>query len=240
MADPRKTAEGLIKGLSDKFGTRVTCAVLYGSAARNEYVRGLSDTNVMVLLDSIDTGTLADAAPIVGSWAKETGSAPLLIEVDDWPRAADVFAIELADMRDAHVLLSGDDCVAGHPLDMAHLRTQVEKELRGKLLQLQTGLILSIKSGAVGHLLENALPSFAAYARAIIRMHGETAPVRTAAAIEQGLRIVGADPAPMLKVWAEREQRRHVKVELRDPLVEGYHRAVELMTEHVDQLEKNG
>src|SRR5687767_5552149 len=174
---PKQTAERLVSELRNALGSRIQCAVLYGSAARGEYVAGVSDVNVMVLLDDIDTAVLATAAPIASKWARAGHTPPLIMEAEEWRRATDVFAIELADMRDAHSALFGPDCVEGAAVAPADLRAQAERELRGKLLQLQTGLLMSAgMPGSLGDLLKNALPSFTTYLRAAIRLSGGRVP----------------------------------------------------------------
>lgn len=237
MADPIKGAKALVTDVQKRVGDRLRSAVLYGSVARGEAVETVSDINVLLLLDHIDMATLSELAPVVAAWSKQAGGAPLLIEEPHWPEAADAFAIELADMRDAHELLAGYDCVAGEPLDMPALRLQTEKELRGKLLQLQTGLMMAGGDGAaVTTLLVNAVPSFATYARALLRLAGDSPDRNTAVVLEQVARLVGADAAPMLEIWNARTSRKPVKRALTDPLVDGYHATVEKMANYVDSL----
>jgi len=237
MADPRKGAKALVSDVQARIGDRVRCAVLYGSVARGEAIEGISDINVLILLDHIDTATLAALAPVVAPWSERAGGAPLLIEEAHWPQAADAFAIELADMRDAHELLHGHDCVAGEEVDQRALRLQTEKELRGKLLQLQTGLIMADNDGdAITQLLINSIPSFATYARAVVRLDLQVPPTRTADALEQAAGIIGTDPAPLVEIWKMREQKKPARRSLSDPLVGAYHSAIERMADYVDSL----
>lgn len=237
MADPRKGAKALVSDVHARLGDRLRSAVLYGSVARGEAIEGVSDINVLILLDHIDTVTLAQLAPVVAPWAEQAGGAPLLVEEAHWPQAADAFAIELADMRDAHELLAGYNCVAGEDVDPRALRLQTEKELRGKLLQLQTGLMMAGNDGnAITQLLVNSVPSFATYARAIIRLNLEVPPTDTVAVLGQVAQIVGADAAPLIDVWNMRADRKPMRRALSDPIVSAYHSAIENMANYVDSL----
>ena len=94
----RAVAQRLVDDLERIYGERLECGVLYGSVARGEHIEGESDVNVMVLLDNIDAATLAQAAPVAQRWAREGHTPPLIMEREQWQRASDVFAIELADM----------------------------------------------------------------------------------------------------------------------------------------------
>src|SRR5688572_5499286 len=127
MTDGRAVAQNLVDELKRAFGAQLECAILYGSVARGEAVPGVSDVNVMILLDDIATGSLEKAAPIARKWVQQGHTPPLILEREQWRRAADVFAIELADMRDAHVTLHGEDCVAGAPIVLTDLRSQAER-----------------------------------------------------------------------------------------------------------------
>ena len=241
MKDGRAIAQELVGSLHKQFGDRLEGAILYGSWARGEAIPGVSDVNVMVLLDDLHAGTLAQVAPIAQRWAKSGQSPPLIMETRQWARAADVFAIELADMRDAHVPLHGDDCVAGLPVAPADLRAQAESELRGKLLQLQRGMVMAEGDPRMlGDLLQKALPSFVTYLRAVIRLARKNVPGDTAQVIRDGLQIVGGTPGAMLDVFESRTRKQALRLTLSDPVVEQYHTSVEQTAAWVDNLREVG
>lgn len=238
---PEQIAQDLVSSMRDALGDRIECAILYGSAARNEYVPAVSDVNVMLLLDDIDTAMLSTAAPVASRWIREGHTPPLILERRQWQRAADVFAIELADMKDAHRALYGADCVAGETIRLADLRSQAERELRGKLLQLQTGMLMAASTpDSMGDLLKKALPSFTTYLRASLRLAARDVPATTPAVIREGLGLVGAKPDAWLAVWEARTQRKPLKLGLKDSIVAEYHSAAERTAEYVDTMREVG
>lgn len=237
MTDPRQTAASLARELAALFGDRLRSVLLYGSVARGEAVPGVSDINVLLLLDQIDAATLRAASPLARRWVRAGNTAPLIMAWSEWQRAADVFAIELADMHDAHEVLHGSDPLAGLAVERPALRLQAERELRGKLLQLREGMLLAAEAEEdVGRLLLVALPSFITYLRAALRLAGRPVPVRSEAAIEEGARLVEGDPGPFLRVWAARMKREPLRVRLDDPLVAGYYALAERVAHFVDTL----
>ncbi|MGH7471239.1 MAG: hypothetical protein ACRENP_25095 [Longimicrobiales bacterium] len=241
MKNGRALAQQLVDSLSKEFGSRLECAVLYGSVARDEAIDGVSDVNVMLLLDDLHAATLGQAAPAAQRWARAGHTPPLIMEREQWARAADVFAIELADMRDAHIVLHGQDCVGTGPIPLADLRIQAERELRGKLLQLQTGMLMSDGDPKqLGELLKEALPSFATYLRAVIRLARQTVPTSMVQVIRQGMQVVGGTPDALLTVWEARVHKQGLRLTLRDPLVENYHAAAEQTADYVDNLREVG
>ncbi|MBI2396141.1 MAG: nucleotidyltransferase domain-containing protein, partial [Deltaproteobacteria bacterium] len=143
VADPKDTARAFVAELLAALGDRLRSALLYGSVARGEAVSGVSDINLLILVDRVDAGLLRVGSPLARRWAKAGNTAPLLMPWDEWRRASDVFAVELADMKDAHVLLQGPDPLDGLVVDARALRLQAEREIRGKMLQLREGLLLT-------------------------------------------------------------------------------------------------
>ncbi|HEX7118759.1 MAG TPA: nucleotidyltransferase domain-containing protein [Longimicrobiales bacterium] len=237
MNDPGRTAAEFAEALHEKLGERLHSALLFGSVARGEAVQGVSDINVLVLLDRIDADALRAASPLARRWAKSGNTAPLLMAEEEWRRAADVFAIELADMRDAHRILHGRDPLAELEVDVASLRLQTERELRGKLLQLREGMLLAAEDeAAVGRLLLLALPSFVTYLRATLRLAGRDVPPRTPEVIEAAARLVESDPAPLLRTWEARTRRQPIRAGVDAPLVVGYYALAERTAAYVDHL----
>ena len=79
-------------------------ALLVGSAAREEYVAGRSDVNLLLILPSADPATLRGLQPAFDRWRAGSPVLPLLITRDEWTQAGDAFPIEICDMRSSSVL----------------------------------------------------------------------------------------------------------------------------------------
>jgi predicted nucleotidyltransferase len=234
MADPRELARTFVDELRGAVGDRLEAATLFGSAARGEWIEGVSDINVMVLLDTLDAALLARAAAAVRH-AMEAGVVPLVMEMEEWRRAADVFPIELADMRDAHVPLYGDDPVTGPAVRSSLLRLQAERELRAKLLHLHGGMLVAADDPArLGQLFALALPSFTTYMRATLRLAGEPVPEDSRAVIERACDLVGADAAPFLQILDARASGRAPEIELTDPVADRFNTAATRFATHID------
>ena len=114
-------------------------AVLYGSAARGDYVPGWSDINLLLVVDGLAAEVLRGLGRGLGEWRKAAAEPPLLITRAEWARATDVFPIEITDMRAAHKVLRGADPLIGLEVSPADLRAALERELRGKLVRLRQG-----------------------------------------------------------------------------------------------------
>lgn len=238
MPDPRQTARELTDGLQQAAGENLRSVVLHGSVARGEAIAGVSDINVLVLLENADPATLQPLSALARRWTAAGNSTPLLLTWDEWRRAADAFAIEAADMRQSHEVLHGDDPVAPLRIEVESLRLQAERELRGKLIQLRAGCLLSAdEPGDIGGVLLTALPSFTTYLRATLRLQGRDVPTTTPDVIRQACALVDALPEPFLRAWDARSQRRMLRPELDDPLVQGYFEVAVKTAAFVDAFE---
>jgi hypothetical protein len=160
---------------------------------------------------------------------------PLMMQLDEWSRAIDVFPIELADMKDAHEALHGPDPTTGVAIDPSSLRLQAEREMRVKLIHLHSGMLMAAEDKArVGELLVRALPSFTAYLRAALRLAANPVPRASADVITQGCALIGADPSAFLSVLTARNAGGKLELSLQDPLSDQFNTAAERLAAFTD------
>jgi predicted nucleotidyltransferase len=234
MSDPKTVAQDFIRQLQGVLGQRLHAATLFGSVARGEWVEGLSDVNVLVLLDDIHARALSDAAPAARKALSE-GVRPLLMELDEWGRASDVFPIEVADMKDANQVLLGRDPTASVAIEPGSLRLQAEREMRAKLIHLHAGMLVAADDRSrLGELLVRALPSFTTYLRTALRLAGHPVPRTSAEVIPRGCALVGADPSAFLTVLQARSPRGKLEVSLQDALADQFNTAAERIAAFTD------
>lgn len=234
---PHLAAEEFTQAVTERLGDRVRGVLLYGSVARGEAIQGVSDVNVLVTLTTFDTAEITALAPLARRWTKSGNTAPLVLLETEWKQATDVFAVELSDMIDAREVLYGEDAVDGASVANASLRHQTERELRGKLIQLREGIMITAeKPKELGTLLLRALPSFTTYQRAILRLADRPVPADTDSVIREACTLVGAEPAGFLSVWHARRAGDSIRCAAGDDVVHAYRRTVELLTTHVDRI----
>jgi hypothetical protein len=231
------TASSLARELQAILGPRLRSALLHGSVARGEAISGVSDVNVLILLDRVDPPALRLISRLARRWAEAGNTPPMVMSWTEWQEASDAFAIEVADMTDARVVLAGEDPVANLSADLAAMRLQAERELRGKLVQLRTGLLLAAEHPEeIGTLLLTALPSFTTYFRALLRLSGRPVPSSTEATITEAAATAHFDAEPFRRVWRARMARTPLTVPIDSPLATGFIAGVARATEYVDTL----
>lgn len=233
-----KRAEEFARELASRYGDDLVAVVLYGSAARGDYREGISDLNILVLLRTMDPPVLRRGTELARAWAAEGNPPPLMLSEAEWRASADVFPIEYSDMRDAHVVLHGDNPFAELLIDWEHLRLQCEHELKSKQIQLREQyLLLSSDPKGLGQLLTRSFPTFLTLFRAGLRLAGVTPPRDPAAAIEAVSSRAGFDPEPFRRVLHARSDAATLEPDATDPVVSGYLTSVARTTVWLDRLE---
>jgi hypothetical protein len=218
-------------------GPNLESIILYGSAASDSFDPEFSNINLLCLLK--DTGFLAlrSLSPVMDWWSRQKQVAPLIMTRKELLRSADVFTIELVDMKRHHRVLLGDDVLQSLSIPMQLHRVQVEYELREKLLLLRQSVLLSAnKKNRLWELLLGSVASFATLFRhALIAIGDETGASRRDS-ISKIADRVPFDAQPFLQVLDVREHKldpKHIDVE---QLCARYLTVVEQVTAAVDKM----
>lgn len=209
------------------------CAVvLYGSAARGDWIPGRSDLNLLLIADTIRPPDLLRFGAEVGDFEKERMAPPYFFSETEWARAADVFPIELTDMKLAYRVLRGVDRVATAQVSPRDLRHALEADLRGKLLRLRADYALySARPELLAAVVGSSAGPLRVLLRATLVLAGQSPPGDDAGlAAAVGARIrVPAEPLRMVLA-----HRRDPAWSCQAPLFESYLGVVEQATRFVD------
>lgn len=179
-AAPHPIVGSFVDELSSALGPRLVSVVLYGSAARGDFVKRVSDFNVLVVTADLDVDTLERLAAPFARWRARRQPVPRVFAVAALGAAADVFPIEFHEILQCHVVLAGRDVFRDVVVHDDYLRLQCERELREKLLRLEEAYIEAYeRPKAVTRLLMESYSAFAAIFRGCLVLLGGTPPVAT-------------------------------------------------------------
>ena len=210
-------------------------AVVWGSLVRGDFLEGRSDANLLVVAPGV---TLPKLAALGGALARFTESSrvpPLLFDREEWARAADVFPVEITDMRQAYRVLAGDDPLRGQRVKPTDLRRALERELRGKVLRLQHEYALAGGDPhQLGRVAATSVGSFRVLLRVALVLSGLEQPgddeaMLAAAAARFGMPVEGL--IPLLA------HRRDQTWSCPAAQFEGYLQAVTAVTRFVDHFQ---
>jgi predicted nucleotidyltransferase len=144
MKKPDSKIQELNQRLQKACGKNLLSVVLYGSAAREDFHEQFSDVNLLIVVNEMQPASLAALAPVVQWWSHdEKLRPPLIMTLQELRESADVFAIELLDLKHSHQVLFGEDVVSAIEVPMNLHRVEVERELRTTLLRLRHHILLT-------------------------------------------------------------------------------------------------
>ena len=151
--------------------------VLYGAAVREEHVDGRPDTYLLVVLKSLELSVLAKLTKPVAAWRTGGQSIPRYFSKELLVEAADVFPLELLDIRNCHKLLSGSDVLSNAVIRDEDLRHQCERELRENMMRVREAFVeTGSDERALRRLLVESVPEFAQIFRGCLHLAGKDVP----------------------------------------------------------------
>lgn len=209
---------------------------LYGSAATGEFQAKHSDLNVFCVLINLGIDELQALSPVLKWWMKKGHPALALMTLNELRHSADVFAIELLDIKAARRILHGDDVFADLDVPLHLHRVQVERELRHNTLKLRQGYMVRANDDKqVLNLMLSSLSSFTALFRHVLLALGEDPPSTRRVAIERLATKLVFSSEPFSVVLDIREGTKHRRDVNVQTLFGEYLEAVQQVTEAVDR-----
>jgi predicted nucleotidyltransferase len=210
-------------------------AVLYGSAARGNFIPGRSDINLMLVLDELNPATLRSLSRAFTGWRKSVQEPPLILSRPEWSRATDAFPIEITDMRLSYQVLRGPDPLHGVQVDRTDLRKALEREFRGKLLRLRQGYATYTPDpAALGSLGLESAATILVLLRGVLTLLSESVPSDSNELATTSARVIGFEAEHLLHVVRHRADREW---RCAAPQFEDYMGAVEQTARFLDQLQ---
>lgn len=230
--------EQFTEQLKSLCGDNLQSVILYGSAAAGDYAEKGSDYNLLIVLTDLQPAVLRGLARPVKAWERAGNPTPLLFTRKRLAEAADVFAIELLDMRDARKVLFGVDVIEGIEPDRATLRLQVERELRATLIQLRRSyLSASDSSRRLASLLVGSLSGILTLFRAALRLYENEVPMNKLQALDELNRHIPLAVDSFRRVSQAKTGIEKLKKGDAEPLYETVLKSIEAVVDAVDQHE---
>jgi len=214
----------------------LTSVILYGSAVSGEFHARHSDLNLLCVVGSADTGRIEALHATVAWWVKQGHRPPLVFTLEELRRSADVFAIELLDMKSHHRVLSGQDVLSDISVPLHYHAIQVERELRTDWLRLRQAMLAAPKKSKVYlGLMVTSFSSFAVLFRHALVALGEPPAGSKREAIERIAKFANADPGSFLAILDHREGKRKAREIDAEKTLKLYFAFVEAVTDQFDR-----
>ena len=205
-----KLLDQLVGKLKAAAGSNLNAVVLYGSAAGGNYHEKHSDLNVLCLVEKAGSSELEALAPVAQWWVRKGHPSPVIFTADELQRSAEVFAIELRDIRDRHRMLLGDDFMTSFQVPMNLHRWQVKRELRGGWLRLRQAILSAPKkrSAQLGIMTASISNFTTLFRHALIALGNSVAVLPAHEIFDRVGELASASPAPFHTVLEVREGKK--------------------------------
>ncbi len=180
----RERVDRLLADLRAVFETRLRALVAYeghgvlgdAPAADEGELRHGEHVHTLVVVDELRHADLARLAPLSAAWAKRGLAIPLMLGAGELRDSLDAFPLEFSQMIARHVVVFGEDPLAGLTVADADLRRACETQARSHLLHLRQGFIQTDGDpGALARLVAASAAPLRALLVNIARLHGVNA-----------------------------------------------------------------
>jgi len=223
----------IVRKLSSELGGNLHACILYGSAARGDWIAGVSDLNLLIVLEE---STPPAHAAIAEALEASPFVSPFVIGLPGMQRTFRAFATKFLSIRRNYRLLHGTDVLAALSIDAAQERFLVEQALRNHRLRLVhayisfrddrrrfTQFIVRSRVGILVQLSE------------ALRLNGVDVPKSHSERLPILERQMGTDASVLRDLAAIKQQKRF----LRDDEVPAYHtRLYGLLTGAISWIEQ--
>ena len=234
---PENQISDFVGRLRAAAGTNLESVILFGSSVAGDFHPEFSNVNLFCVVRDSSFSALQTLAPAVKWWDGQKQPPPLFMTRNEIERSADVFAIELMDVKQHHRVLFGEDVFKDLSIPTRLHRVQVEYELREKLALLRQHLLLALGNDSrMWELLTRSVSSFATLFRHALMVLGDEAPIMKRHAIKTLGEKIGFDFSPFLQVLDVREQSSKRKQLNVADVFARYLAALEQVTAAVDRM----
>lgn len=197
----------LVSQLHAALGENLVSVVVYGTAIAAPGNVKPGDYLTLVVADQFGVAELNKARPVVRAWVAQGFPLPVFFTRQEFVDSLDVFAVEFRHLKRAYRVLYGTDLIDGREAAKDNLRSQIEYELRGKLLRLRA-LYLPEGGSAerLTRLMTDSIVSFVRYLRPILEILGEAPPLGRLATVRRVGERLDLELSPLERILRLRDE----------------------------------
>jgi len=231
------TVKVFIDGVLNAFGDDLESVILYGAVARGEESKH-THLSFLVTVHDNTPSELARCAHLVKGWNKKHIATPLFLTREYIGRSLDTFPLEFMSMKAAYHTVYGDDILESLTFEREHIRSQCERELKGKLIHLRAEY-LTLRGNAKGlrDLVVRSLDTFRLVFTGVLYLKDIEVPLQSASMLDAVTAEYGLDPAVFAKLSAAAKGSVKLSDTETDVLFDRYIEQLDSLAKAVDDIE---
>lgn len=193
---------GFLRSIKKQKDLKFEAILVYGSAARGEFLPGYSNINVLIILEHITQPILQQWSGIHKQWAREKIVAPLFLTHRDLQQSSDAFPLEFLGIKEQRVLLEGRDPFPELHVNTTNLFLQCRQEIHANLLRVRQNYVEGWgRIEAIQTLLPLSLTSLLPCLRGLYRLLDRPSNMKSPEVLEELQTTLNVDPSVFQEVW---------------------------------------
>ena len=233
----KKIIKDFTEDINKFFGNEMKAIILYGSAATEEYIPGKSDVNFLVCLSESGIEKINIVSEKVRSWQGQNISVPLFLTTSYIQESLDSFPVEFFNISQTYQVIQGEDILKDLKFNKKDVRLQCERELKGKLLTLRQGYILTRgKRKKMSALINESMVTFTSIFKALLFLKDSEVPVKKSDVILSMCREFDLDESIFSILLAHRNNSVKVSKEQLQAILKKYIKEIQNLSKAVDSL----
>jgi predicted nucleotidyltransferase len=226
---PEPIKQGLSEFVSqvvDLYGKDLVSVSAFGSAVTGDYEPPESDINLPIVYSDLDIVELERVADLSRRWLRKHRFAPRFLSRRNIDESTDYFQIDFLSMRDAHIVICGQDVLAGLDMQPEQLRRQIAYEVKAMRMRLKQQYWRTVdEPERMRSVLAARFTSLIHLMRALLLLNGFPAPVKRQETIDASVEHFGIDRESAVGLLA----LRHGKTPDKEALNERFTRLMEMI-----------
>ncbi len=234
---PDEIFEEFKNNFNGLFSDDLVSVILYGSAARGKYVPKKSDINFLIVLTDEGIERFHSAQPLVKKWKKRNISIPLFLTEDYIKSSLDSFPIEFLNISSYYKVIFGRDIFQDIEIGRNDLRLQLEREMKGKLLNLRQAYFQGAGNPkAASVLIHDSLGAFLSLFPAILTVKNEQLSADPLENIKKVAQLFELDVSLLERLFRIRTRQEKLKKAESDELLRQYITQIRSLALQTDAL----
>jgi len=219
------------------FGEDLVSIIVYGSAARGEYIPKKSDVNFLIILSNAGIERFHAAQDTIHKWGKRRVAVPLFLTEEYIHNSLDSFPIEFLNISSHYSVVFGKDVFADITISREDLRLQLEREMKGKLLNLRQAYFQAAgdpKSAAL--LIRDSFGTFLSLFPAVLFLKNESISQNTRENIKRVSLLFKLDTHVLEQLYSIRGESEKLKKSRTSELLRNYITQIRTLAQQTDTL----
>ena len=198
----KKISDEFLTDIKSCFGEDLQSVILYGPAARDEKPSGSLSFHFLVVTGDNTPSALAPCSVFIKKWAKNKISVPLFLTTDYIKNSLDTFPLEFMEMKSSYLVLFGEDVLEDITFKDSDVRSECEREIKGKLLHLRAEFLLhrGDRKGLID-LVRRSLTTFRMMFAGVLYLKKSDIPEKTGELLAAVSREFGIDSDLLTKLY---------------------------------------